>query len=240
MYKKILFLIFFSQSFLLAQTVGLASWYGKNLQGNKTASGEKFNMYDYTAAHRTLPFNTIVKVTNLQNGKSVNVRVNDRGPFKSNRMIDISWQAAKSIELVNAGVAKVRLDVVGSKATSMKKSQTTSTVSSNKLYYYAPTQEDVNSMMQYAMQTVQSTKNTQTQEKKSKQVRVQVLSVATEKAAHEFVAKERNKGYTMQIVSYFSKKFQTVRYRVLILTDSLESAEKLVKSKAYKGAYIIP
>lgn len=240
MYRKILFLIFFSQGLVWAQTVGLASWYGKNLQGNQTASGEKFNMYDYTASHRTLPFNTIVKVTNLQNGKSVNVRVNDRGPQKKSRIIDLSFQAAKRIGLVNAGVARVSIDVVGSKVVTEKKSSVAPKVSSNRLFYYAPTQSDLASMKEYAMQVSQKPKRVVAQKTKSKVVKVQVLSVATQKAAEEFVEKERRKGYAMQVVSYYSKKFQRVRYRVLLLADSLQTAQKIVQSKVYNGAYIIP
>jgi len=77
-----------------------------------TASGERYDMNDLTAAHRTLPFNTRVKVTNLSNGKSVVVRINDRGPFKKNRIIDLSLAAAKKIDLIGPGSAKVRLDIV--------------------------------------------------------------------------------------------------------------------------------
>jgi rare lipoprotein A len=88
---------------------GIASWYGPNFNGKLTANGEKYDMYSLTAAHRTLPFNTIVKVKNLDNGKSVQVRINDRGPYAKNRIIDLSKQAAKEINMLGPGTAHVAL-----------------------------------------------------------------------------------------------------------------------------------
>ncbi|HHF53278.1 MAG TPA: septal ring lytic transglycosylase RlpA family protein [candidate division WOR-3 bacterium] len=92
--------------------VGLASYYGRKFHGKKTASGEIFNMYKLTAAHRKLPFGTYVKVTNLENGRSVIVRINDRGPFKKNRIIDLSYEAAKRLGIISKGVARVKLEVI--------------------------------------------------------------------------------------------------------------------------------
>ncbi len=89
---------------------GVASWYGPGFQGRKTANGERFNTYEMTAAHKTLPFNTLVKVTNLDNGSSIVVRINDRGPFVRGRIIDLS-NAAKN-ELQMGGTASVRLEIV--------------------------------------------------------------------------------------------------------------------------------
>lgn len=88
---------------------GKASYYAKEFNGRKTASGEKFRNSKLTAAHKTLPFGTKVKVTNLRNGKSVKVRINDRGPFVSGRMIDLSRKAAKKIGLIQEGVGLVRI-----------------------------------------------------------------------------------------------------------------------------------
>ena len=101
---------------------GYSSWYGDRFHGRKTASGELYDMYKLTAAHRTLPFGTYIKVTNLQNNKSVVVRVNDRGPFKANRIIDVSRKAASKLGFINQGLARVRLEILGKKA----KPQTTS------------------------------------------------------------------------------------------------------------------
>jgi rare lipoprotein A len=92
--------------------VGTASWYGSYFEGKETASGEAFNMYDLTAAHPTLPLGTFVKVTNLRNGRTVVVRVNDRGPVVEGRIIDLSYGAARALNLQYRGIQTVRLDLV--------------------------------------------------------------------------------------------------------------------------------
>lgn len=89
-----------------------ASYYGKGLEGRPTANGERFDPSALTAAHRTLPFGTILKVTNAATGKSVNVRINDRGPFHGNREIDLSTGAAKALGMLSSGTANVILDLV--------------------------------------------------------------------------------------------------------------------------------
>lgn len=91
------------------ESVGMASYYGKKFHGRKTASGERFNMYAMTAAHKGLPFGAMVRVTHLKNGRSIMVRINDRGPFAKGRIIDLSYAAAKRLGMLAQGVAKVRL-----------------------------------------------------------------------------------------------------------------------------------
>ncbi len=88
---------------------GLASYYGPGLHGRKTASGERFDQNAFTAAHRTERFGTCLRVVNMENGKSVEVRVNDRGPFKAERIIDVSLAAARKLDMVSKGLARVRL-----------------------------------------------------------------------------------------------------------------------------------
>jgi rare lipoprotein A len=92
---------------------GNASWYGNPFHGRRASNGEIYDMYKLTAAHRTLPFETIVRVTNLNNGKTTTVRITDRGPFVDNRIIDLSLAAAREIDSVGPGVVPVRLEVVG-------------------------------------------------------------------------------------------------------------------------------
>jgi rare lipoprotein A len=91
---------------------GLASWYGHPYHGRAAADGEIYDMEQLTAAHRTLPFNTRVRVTNLENRKTVEVRIIDRGPFVDGRVIDLSHAAAREIDLLGPGVARVRLDII--------------------------------------------------------------------------------------------------------------------------------
>jgi rare lipoprotein A len=94
------------------EETGIASWYGGKFHGRRTASGEVYDMYELTAAHRTLPFGTVVRVTHLANRRSVEVRITDRGPFVKGRIIDLSYAAAKRLDMVREGVARVKLVVV--------------------------------------------------------------------------------------------------------------------------------
>lgn len=91
---------------------GIASFMADELHGKKTASGEEFDMRELTAAHKHLPFGTIVRVTNLKNQKSVEVRINDRGPYVRDRIIDVSFEAAKRLGFVNEGTAPVKITVI--------------------------------------------------------------------------------------------------------------------------------
>lgn len=89
---------------------GLSSWYGRQFHGRQTANGERFNMHEMTAAHRTLPLNCYIRVTNKTNGKSVVVRVNDRGPYHGNRVLDLSYGAAKFLGFAEDGVTNVKIE----------------------------------------------------------------------------------------------------------------------------------
>ena len=96
-----------------AYQIGVSSYYGKKFHGRPTASGEPFDMHALTAAHRTLSFGTEIQVTNLENGRSVIVRVNDRGPFVEGRVLDLSRAAARRIDMIGTGTAMVKIEVVG-------------------------------------------------------------------------------------------------------------------------------
>lgn len=91
---------------------GIASWYGPGFHGKKTANGETYDMHALTAAHKTLPFNTVVRVVNTRNGQSINVRINDRGPYVGDRIIDLSKKAAEEIDMLGSGTAEVKLFLV--------------------------------------------------------------------------------------------------------------------------------
>ena len=107
------------------EEVGYASWYGPGFHGRKTANGERYNMHAMTAAHKILPMNTLVRVKNLANGREVVVRINDRGPFVKNRIIDLSYAAARKLGVIGPGVAKVRLTALSE----------VSSASSSEVYY---------------------------------------------------------------------------------------------------------
>ena len=95
-----------------SEIYGIASWYGDPFHGERTSSGEVYDMHAMTAAHRTLPFQTVVRVHNLDNGKRTEIRINDRGPFVKGRIIDLSRAAAQEIDMVGPGTAKVRLEIL--------------------------------------------------------------------------------------------------------------------------------
>jgi rare lipoprotein A len=95
------------------QERGIASWYGKDFHGRKTSSGEVYNMYAMTAAHKTLPLGTYVRVRNLDNGREIDVRINDRGPFVAGRIIDLSYTGAKKLGVVGPGTAPVKITALG-------------------------------------------------------------------------------------------------------------------------------
>ena len=92
--------------------IGIASWYGKKFHGRKTAMGEKYDMYGLSAAHKALPLPTMVRVTNLDNGRSIEVRVNDRGPFHEDRVIDLSYAAARALGFETKGTAPVVVEAI--------------------------------------------------------------------------------------------------------------------------------
>jgi rare lipoprotein A len=90
---------------------GFASYYGASFAGRRTASGERFDPQAFTAAHRDLPFGTRIRLTNLDNGRTVVVRINDRGPYADGRIVDVSWAAARELGMLRSGVARVRLEL---------------------------------------------------------------------------------------------------------------------------------
>jgi len=92
---------------------GTASWYGRPYHGRRTASGQIYNMHNFTAAHRSLPFGSRIRVTNMRNGRSVLLTVNDRGPFVRGRIVDVSYRAARALNFVRAGLVPVRLERIG-------------------------------------------------------------------------------------------------------------------------------
>ena len=92
--------------------IGVASYYGSKFHKKRTANGEIFNMYKVSAAHKTYPLGTKVRVTNMENGKSIKLTINDRGPYVKGRIIDLSYKAARKIGFVNQGTTKVRIDVI--------------------------------------------------------------------------------------------------------------------------------
>ena len=147
--KKTLFILILAGFFLgtaplfasIYKTDVTASYYAEDFHGKKTSNGERFNMNDFTCAHKSLPFNTILKVTNLANGKTCEVRVNDRGPFVLNREIDLSKAAATKLGMIGTGTTKVKLEIVKKGANTKISQQTAASATKimKKLYGDAAT-----------------------------------------------------------------------------------------------------
>ena len=137
MRKSVLFLIIAITAFIhttplfseVYKTGVTASYYAEDFHGKRTSNGERFNMNDYTCAHKSLPFNTVLKVTNLANGKTVEVRVNDRGPFVATREIDLSKAAAVKLDMIGTGTAKVKLEIIKRGADTKLSQQTAASAS---------------------------------------------------------------------------------------------------------------
>ena len=249
MYLKSFITLLLLNSFsFCAETIGDASWYGEKFQGKPTASGEPFDMHAYTTAHRTLPFGTILTVTNLSNNKSVEVRVNDRGPVKENRIVDLSYQAAKEIGIVQEGVAEVSIE----EKTSGEKSTASPVAKQTKVKALIPcdesnpylTDNEEESMKEYAMTTpapesMYSAKNEYTHGDTSNQeVKLQVAAFSSEINAKSFMTAEETSGFNMQVVDVPSASSDKTLYKVVILCETRAEATKIIASKQYTGAYV--
>jgi rare lipoprotein A len=208
---------------------GKASWYGKPFHRRLTANGERYNMYNMTAAHRTYAMNTVLKVTNLDTKKSVRVRVNDRGPFYSSRDIDLSYGAAKKIGMTKKGVGRVKIEVISgnkSKRRASKKKRSYKRVAHKKIVSKRVVHKRV-VHKKVAHKKVASKKITK---------RVQLASFFDAKSAKAFKRKHKLKDVTI-IKKYISSKKKTA-YRVVVKCSSWE-AKKFLKSKKFRGAYIL-
>ncbi len=226
--KSITTLLFLNSIVLFAQ-IGYASWYGKKYQGKITASGEPFNMYDYTAANRTLPFGTIVKVTNLKNNKSVKVRINDRGPTKKSRIIDLSYQAAKEIGLLQEGIASVKIEtlskVIQKNSSNIKNNPYLTDEKSNQEY---DSYRGLKASSNYSKHNSQVAIN---------RINVQVASFSSRKNAKSFIDTQSDSGYKMRIIEVdIAGK---ILYKVVIVCNSSNIANRIIKSGRYSGAYIL-
>ena len=166
--------------------VGVASWYGSDFHNKRTANGEIYNMYAVTAAHRTLPLPSIVKVTNLENGKTIIARVNDRGPYVKNRIIDLSQKGAELLGYKNQGTTKVKVEILAKESQALKEAMLASNNKSkatNKAVKYGSTQKP-------ATPTVQTAAATTAQPAVKEVAKEPVVQAATEEPVVQTAAKE--------------------------------------------------
>jgi rare lipoprotein A len=216
---------------------GTASWYGPKFHGEQTSNGEYYNMYDYTAAHKTLPINTMVKVTNLSNGKSTIVRINDRGPFVKNRIIDLSYQAAQDIGVVKHGTAKVELEVLSYDATANRYA-----------HKKAVSKKPVTTQKAVAIsKTLTSTKTEPTSPtkvsnniKRDPLYHIQIASFSNKDKALAFKRKCYNIIHEHQIRIKTKKVSNQPIYTILISGfKSAEDAKAYMKRYGYKDAFVV-
>lgn len=176
---------------------GLASWYGIEEHNNYAASGERFSKHDYTAAHKTLPMGTVVRVTNLENGRDVIVKINDRGPFIGDRIIDLSHAPAQSIDMVQKGVVKVKVEVVSTPSTKTSNYFTPEYTVQVASYSNMSSANNVKRTLdrQYNNVRVESVKI-----KGNKYYRVRVGRYDSKNDAKKAASKLRKQGYTTRVI----------------------------------------
>ncbi len=232
-----LFVFFLFASHLNSATVGLASWYGEAFHGKITANGEKFDMMALTAAHKELPFNTAVRVTNLLNNRSVVVRINDRGPFRKDRIIDLSKHAAEKLDFLGIGVAPVKIEVIDSvneKRPSVSKS------SDLKKEFNTPEIKEES-------KTKQSEENVSVENKSSNLLADYLIPADKEADFYIQVGSYRKKDYADRAYRILKKAglFVVVNshgpfYTVFIPTnaDDIQKNIELIKSAGYKDTLI--
>ena len=196
---------------------GKASWYGKPFHGRLTANGERYNMYSMTAAHRTYAMGTILKVTNLKNRRSVRVRVNDRGPFYSSRMIDLSYGAARKLGIVKKGIGRIKLEVVSSS----KKSAYKHTLKKKALHKRNIHKRNI-------------AKKIVTKKKILRNQKIQIASFS--KKSNAILFKKRHQLNHAKVMKKYIPKYKKSIYKIVINCTNWE-AKKLLNSKKFKGAY---
>ena len=189
---------------------GNASWYGPDFHGRLTASGERYNMYALTAASKTLPLNTYVRVTNLNNGKEVIVRINDRGPFVESRIIDLSYTAARRLGVIKNGVIPVRLEVVSSSEHAKK---------------YAHVRKEIKYPVKRAVKN-----------KELSSYFVQLASISKKKRALELQKRYQllNRKYKPYLVA------KNNRYKLLIgKFKTASQAREFIAKNGFRGAFVV-
>jgi len=198
---------------------GKASWYGKPFHGRLTASGERYNMYSMTAAHRTYAMGTRLKITNLDNKRSVKVRVNDRGPFYSSRDIDLSYGAAKKLGIVKKGIGRIKIEVLSSGKNKKTRKRNKRKKILKKRHYVKNKHPKKYLTKKHPIRTN----------------KIQIASFSTQKSANAFIKKHQLKH--VEIVKKSLHKKRKI-YAIILKCTNFE-AKKVMKSKKFHGAFRI-
>ncbi len=223
---------------------GVASWYGPNFHGGKTANGEYYDMTTFTAAHKTLPINTEVKVTNLDNGEFTIVRINDRGPFVNDRIIDLSQAAAEQIGMIKKGTANVELEVISiDPIVEQYRTYKPFPKATNSIENVAPS-NDSQTITPLSKSKVTTITNTPSSPKISQKLthkgfKIQILSSTNNQKAKAYAQKygtiDDNYHTSIKQKDVMGQKL----YRVYIGDfESVDRAREFIKSKNLKGAFV--
>jgi rare lipoprotein A len=225
---------------------GIASWYGDDFHGKLTSNGEYYNMHDLTAAHKTLPINTLVRVTNQRNNQSTIVRINDRGPFVDNRIIDLSHQAALDIDMIKKGTAPVELEVLEFDDAATKYATNEPTQVAQKEEQPAQQTNKRSSVWKRYDPTEFSEDSSTTQVTQNQSIitdgeySIQIASLSNKDKAD--LLKEKCYNGTDGYNAYIKEKVfndQTI-YRVLLGGfQSIQEAKDFIQKRHYKGAFIV-
>lgn len=201
---------------------GIASYYGDQFQGRPTASGEVFDMNQLTAAHRTLPFGSVVEVTNLNNGRTVQVLINDRGPFIKNRVIDLSYKAADTIDMIPAGIAPVNLRVIsmGTGEFAVPQAQPALTAAAPPVAEPAPVLEEAPLREIAIQENVPGNK-------------IQVVSFSVKQSALKTADFLASRGFSTVIEQ--ARPFGQTVYRVIIPIESVQAATDIRRALGDAG-----
>lgn len=214
---------------------GVASWYGPNFHGKKTANGETYNMYAMTAAHKILPLGTVVRVSHLNNGKNIIVRVNDRGPFVDDRIIDLSYTAAKQLDMIGTGTARVQIIALSDSSTiasgifSSKANQ--STQSSIPLDTQPRIPSNAQSVINAALNSGKVSSN-------SGKVYIQIVSLSSHAAANSLAKSFQSMGIGGRTVNVPSQKMWRVQAGPFANTDQARAGLAKIAAK-FPDAYIV-
>ncbi len=228
----ILFLICISAGVFAHERVfyGIASYYGKKFHGRKTASGEIFNMHKFSAAHKTLPLGSVVKVTNISNNKSIIVKVNDRGPYVGSRVLDLSYAAAKKLDYIRKGLTRVKAKVIYLAPGKKKASRGGVPTPVNDEEKFTPPDNENGKSEKLKFMPVPGSQN---KIRGGRILRIQIGAFKYKKNAEKRLAALREKGVDAEIVevksvsNFYYKVYSTTKFRQL--NRAFEKLEKIRK-----------
>ena len=197
---------------------GVASWYGPNFHGKKTSNGEVYDMHKLTAAHKTLPMNTVVQVTNLKNNKSIQLRINDRGPFVKDRIIDLSLASARALDVYDHGTTEVKVKILGFNAQVDRPHKSGSSASSGNNWLFSSKQNN-----QVALE----------------KIKLQIGAFSSLQQAQSLAKEYGTQRYASKVYKHFSHSSGKTIYKVVLQNFQSENeARDFQRNKNLQDSFI--